>query len=98
MLKSNAFTVTVTDKNGQHVDVEATVKGVLEANVDFNRNKNNSITLKHANEAPVVFAFKAQRIIYDAKQWWEFFRKEEAFFRIKDQQGVVMKGESDFPT
>ncbi|HYF30431.1 MAG TPA: hypothetical protein VD993_04880 [Chitinophagaceae bacterium] len=98
VLKSNAFTLTVTDKNGQHVDVEGTVKGVLEAKVDFTRNKNNSITLKHENEKPVVFAFKAKRIIYDDKKWWQFFRKEDAFFRIKDQQGVILKDESEFPT
>lgn len=98
VLKSNAFSITVEDENGQSVDVEATVKGIVNANVDIARNKNNALTLKHAGATPLVFAFKAQQILYDRKKWWEFFRKDEASFRIRDQQGVVLKGESDFPT
>jgi hypothetical protein len=98
VLKSNMFSVAVTDKNGQHVDVEATVKGIVDAKVDVTLEKNNSITLKHGGETPVVFGFKAQQIIYDKKRWWQFGRKDEALFRIRDQQGEVLKGESDLPT
>ena len=98
ILKSNSFSITVEDKNGQHVDIEATVKGILGAKVDLTRNKNNSITLKHSNEKPVVFAFQAQRIIYDKKKWWQFGKKDEALFRIQDQQGEILKNESDLPT
>lgn len=98
VLKTNSFTVSVEDGNGQTVDIEATIKGILDAKTDFNRNKNNSITLKNATDTPLIFAFKAQQILYDKKAWWEFFRKDEARFRIKDQQGEILKGEDDFPT
>jgi hypothetical protein len=98
VLKSNSFSVAVTGENGQQANLEATIKGILDANVDLKHNSDNSITLKNDNATPVIFAFKAQQIIYDQKQWWEFFKKDEAQFHIKDQQGVILKSESDFPT
>lgn len=98
VLKSTAITLAVTDSNGQHLDMEATVKGIVDASVDVTRNKNNSISLTHAGAEPVVFGFKAQQIIYEPSSWWQFWKKEEARFRIRDQQGEVLKGEDELPT
>lgn len=99
VLKSNSFSVAVEDAIGSQVDIEARLKGIVDANVDISRNKNNELTLRHTNtDAYIVFAVKAQQIIYDQKEWWQFFRKKEAKFRIKDQQGVILRGEDKFPT
>ena len=99
VLKSNSFSVAVEDAAGTKVDIEATVKGIVDANVIISKNKNNEITLKHTNaDTYIVFAFKAQQIIYDQKEWWQFFKKEEAKFRIKDQQGVILRGEEQIAT
>lgn len=99
ILKSNSFSISAEDATGAKLDIEATVKGVVDANVDISKNKNNAITLKHSNTATyIVFAFKAQKIIYDHKKWWQFFKKEDAKFHIKDEQGIILKGEEDFPT
>ena len=93
VLKSNSFSIAVEDSTGTKVDMEATVKGIIDANVDISRNKNNDITLKNTNaDTYIVFAFKAQKILYDQKKWWQFFKKDEAKFRIKDEQGVVLRG------
>ena len=98
VLKSNAFSIAVEDGNNQALDVEASVKKIVDVNVDVTRGENNVITLKHKEAIPIVFAFKAQKIIYNRKKWWKYFNKEEARFHIKDQQGLVLKDESDFPT
>jgi hypothetical protein len=98
VLKSNSFSIAVEDQNGQQVDMNATVKGIVDASVNISHSKKNAITLQHNDATPVVFAFKAQRIIYDEKKWWQFFKKDEANFHIKDQQGVILKNEDDFPT
>ena len=98
VLKSNSFSVTVEDSNGQEVDVEATIKGILDASTNVIRNKKNFITLKNTNDTPLVFAYKAQQILYEPAAWWQFFTKEKAKFRIKDQKGEILKGEDDFPT
>ena len=99
VLKSNSFSVAVEDATGAKVDIEASLKGIVNANVDISRNKNNELTLTHSHVATyIVFAVKAQQIIYDQKEWWQFFKKKEAKFRIKDQQGVVLRGEDKFPT
>lgn len=98
VLKSNAFSIAVEDGNNQALDVEASVKKIVDVNVDVKRDANNVITLQHKEVIPIVFAFKAQRIIYNKKKWWQFFNKDEAQFHIKDQQGLVLKDESNFPT
>ena len=97
VLKSNSFSVAIAGENAQGANLEATLKGIVDANVDLKHNSDNSITLKHDNAMPIVFAFKAQQILYDQKQWWQFYKKDEAQFHIKDQQGVILKSESDFP-
>ncbi len=98
VLKSNAFSVTIEDKNGSTAEVAATVKGILNANANFTSNKDNTLTIKNENENPLVFAFKSQRILYDKKEWWQFFKKESAGFTIKNQTGLVLKDESAYPT
>ena len=98
VLKSNSFSISAQNENGQKVDLEATIKGIVDADVNVERSKKDEVLLEHKNATPIVFAFKAQRIIYDHKKWWQFFKKGDAKFRIKDEQGVVLKGEGDFPT
>ncbi len=98
VLKSNSFSISAQDENGQKVDLEAKLKGVVDADVHVGRSHKDEVVLKHEKATPIVFAFKAQRIIYDHKKWWQLFKKKEAKFRIKDQQGVVLKDESSYPT
>lgn len=98
VLKSNSFSVSAENKNGQKMDLETTIKGIVDADVNVKRGKNSSVTLNHDEGPPLVFAFKAQQIVYDHKKWWQFFKKDEAGFRIKDEQGIVLKDESGFPT
>jgi hypothetical protein len=94
VLKSSTFSIKVEDKSGQRVNLDAAVKGMLDAKVDVSHRDKNFMTIKHKG-APLVFAFKAQRIMYDRKKWWS---SQEARFRIIDQQGVVLKDESELPT
>ena len=99
VLKSNSFSIAVEDASGAKVDMEATVKGIVDSNVNISRNTNNDITLKNPNaDSYIVFAFKAQKILYDQKKWWQLFKKNEAKFRIKDQQGVILRGEATYST
>lgn len=94
VLKSSAFSIKIDDKSGQKVNLDATVKGMLDAKIDVSHHDKNFMTIKH-NGVPLVFAFKAQRIMYDRKKWWS---SQEARFRIVDQQGEVLKDESELPT
>lgn len=100
ILKSNSFSVSAINKNNQQADIEATIRGVVDADVKVDRGGENSVNLKHESSKPIVFAFKAQRIIYDEKKWWEFFKKNDLKieFRIKDEQKVVLKDDGSFPT
>jgi hypothetical protein len=97
ILKSNAFTVTLEDKNGTTLDLDATIKGILEVGANVQTNKQNAITIKNENESPLVFAFKAQRLLYIIKEWWDLFNKDQAVLRIRIQTGIVLKDESNYP-
>ncbi|NOT49947.1 MAG: hypothetical protein HOP10_01560 [Chitinophagaceae bacterium] len=95
--KSNDISVTIADKNGQDVSLDATVKGIMGINMSAARKQNNAIELvyKTSEDEPLVFAFKAQRIIYDAPGFWS---GGPGSFRIKDQVGAVLMGPEDLPT
>jgi hypothetical protein len=98
VLKSNQFSIAVKDENGQSINVEADVKGIVNANVSVDRKKDNALTLSYAGAKPLVFAFKAQQIIYDHQSWWNIFSSERAGFHIRDQRGIVFKGSDDIRT
>ena len=95
--KSNDISVTITAKNGQDVSVDATVKGIVDANLSAARKQNNAIELvyKTDEDKPVIFAFKAQQIIYESASFW---KNEPAHFYIKDQVGGVLMGEEALHT
>ena len=97
VVKSNDISVTITAKNGQDVSLDATVKGIMDANLSAARKQNNAIELiyKTAEDKPVVFAFKAQQIIYERGSFWS---GESAHFYIKDQVGDVLLSPEDIPT
>lgn len=96
VLKSSSFSIKITDKSGQNVDVEAKIKGVLETNVNVTRAKNNSVILAHKDkQVPLIFAFKAQRIIYDKPSFWS---NKPATFSIINQPDIVLRDEGDFDT
>lgn len=95
--KSNDIAVTITAKNGQDVSLDATVKGIMDANMSAARKQNNTIELlyKTDEDKPVVFAFKAQQIIYESKSFW---KNEPAHFHIKDQVGATLLSTEVMPT
>jgi len=98
VLKSNSFTVTVEDANGAQVDIAASIKGILGATQNITTSGKNSISIKNDSAVPLVFAFKAQQIIYNKKEWWQFFKKEIAGFTIRNKEGIIMRGDNAYPT
>lgn len=98
VLKSNQFSIAVKGKNGQSMNVETDVKGIVNANVNVARKMDNALSLSYSGAVPLVFAFKAQQIIYDKLSWWKAFSSEKAGFHIRDQRGIVFKGMDDFPS
>jgi hypothetical protein len=93
VLKSTSFSIRVSGENGQDLDMQAQIKGILDGNVSISKAKNNAITLRHKDkQVPLVFAFKAQRIMYDKPSFWS---GKPGGFYILDQPGLVLKGEED---
>lgn len=98
VLKSNKFSLTVKNENGQSVDITADIKNIVNANVSVDRKKDNALTLSHDGAQPLVFAFKAQQVIYDHKAWWDIFSSEKAGFHIQEKQDIVFKGPENIQT
>ena len=93
VLKSNSFSIKITDANGQGVDLNTALQGMVEANVKIDRNHSDGYTITHKGEALLIFAFKAVQIYYDKAQWWEFWKSDEASFRIREEEGLVLKAD-----
>lgn len=93
VLKSNEFSVSITNKEGGQVELDAGIKDILNANIKTQRQSDNAIVLKaESGIQPFAFAFKAQQIIYDHKSWWNLFDRQVARFRIRDTQGQTLRG------
>jgi len=97
VLKSAAFSIDVTDETGHQLALDAMFQNVAGGKLSIDRNKNNGFTIAHHAGPELAFAFKAAQILYDKAAWFEFWKPKEARFRIKDQQGLVLRGEEDFP-
>jgi hypothetical protein len=97
VLKGDNIAVKIEGNKGIDISADATIKGILDANASIDRKANNSVTLnyKTENDQPMIFAFKAQQIIYEKKSFW---RSEPAHFRIKEQKGVVLMTPEEIPT
>jgi hypothetical protein len=95
--KSCDISVTISAKNGQDVSADVNIKGILESNISAARKQGKSLELvyKTEDDMPVIFAFKAQQIIYEKKSFWS---GQPARFYIKDQVGAVLLGPEDIPT
>lgn len=96
VLKSPAMSVTISGKNGMDIHTDVAVKSILEANADIARKASNAITLDYKVDGkPVVFAFKAQQILYEKESFWS---GRPARFKIREQTGVVLLGPEDIET
>jgi hypothetical protein len=49
------------------------------------------MVISHEGEELLAFAFKAVKIIYDQKSWWQLWSSKEAGFKIESQDGIVLK-------
>ncbi len=97
VVKSSDISITISDKNGQDINLDATVKGIVDANASAARKKSNTLELvyKTDEDKPVIFAFKAQQIVYENASFWN---NEPAHFKIVEQIGLVLLNDEDIPT
>jgi len=101
VLKSNTCTLTIEDKGGASAEVEATIKGIAEISQNIKSNSSNSVTITNPGTELLVFAFKAQHILYKKANFWDkLFGAGEGVgaFTIKNETGLVYKGPEDYPT
>lgn len=97
VLKSANFQVSLSSANATDAELKAAVEGIADLNTHFKRAGSNSFSLATPDGEAMAFAFKAAKILYDQPGWFQFWNREEARFRIKDQRGMVLKGPEDFP-
>lgn len=96
-LKSPTFTVSLTSSKGIDAVLKTEVEKLVGANANLNHKGGTSFSVTSINNQAFVFAFKAVQILYDKAKWFEFWNKKEAGFRIKNQEGFVLRGPEDFP-
>ncbi|HEY4111463.1 hypothetical protein [Puia sp.] len=99
VLKSNTFTFTIEDKSGASADIDATIKGIAAINQNIKSTSNNSVTITSRDEEPLVFAFRAQHILYKKAGFWDrLLDSADAAggFTIRNETGIVLKGPEDY--
>ncbi len=97
VLRSNKFSIRLTDDRGTDVHLDAAVEPFAAAKIALERNRNNGFTVEHQGDEALAFAYKGVQILYDKAAWWQFWKATEANFRIKNQQGHTLRGPEDFP-
>ncbi len=98
VLYSKNFTVRFLNKAQKAIEIQADLQNIVEGNININQDKDQNLMITYKGSNALAFAFKAVKILYDKKKWFEFWNKDEAKFRIKNQLGLVMRSEEDFPT
>ncbi len=96
VLKSNAFFIEVNASNEQAGNVKAGIEKIVSASGQFERAGDNSFSIKPSGGQYFAFAYRAARIIFDRKRWFEFWQEDEKF-QIRSDKGLVLRSPEDFP-
>lgn len=97
ILKSDTFSIDFSSDRGVDGELKGALEKLAKLEAKITHSKDNQISLAVPEGKELAFAFRAVRILFNRKRWFEFWQNEEGF-RIKDQQGLVLKsGEEDFP-
>lgn len=96
VLRSNQFTVTIDCHREDQGKLDAAVADIVNANASVERKQGNSFSLKAEGEQSFAFACRAAQIRYNKKQFFQFWKKDKAGFRIEKRQGMVVRSEEDF--
>lgn len=92
VLKSTDFSIEVFDSNATYVDISAEVKSIVDVNGKVSRDKDSEYKIHYKGDKPFVFALKAVQVLYDKPKWFEFWNKEEAYFRIQNKESLLLRG------
>lgn len=88
-LKSNSFSTEFIDNNNASMEVGIpAIKGVVGGNIGVKRDKEDTNKIVYEGEKNLIFGFKAVRLLYD---------KKTKLFKIKSANGVIIRGEDDYP-
>ncbi|WP_421948600.1 hypothetical protein [Phaeodactylibacter xiamenensis] len=96
VLRSNQFTVTINCQREDQGKLEVAVNEIVDAHAGVERKQGNSFSLKAEGEQSFVFACRAAQVLYNKKQWFQFWKKDKDGFRIEKRDGMVVRGEEDF--
>jgi hypothetical protein len=96
VLRSNKFSVSLDHASENKGKVEAAVNEIIDAHAEVERKSGNSFSIQTDKGQSFVFACRAAQVLYDKKHWFEFWKKEDARFRIEKRDGMIVRGEEDF--
>lgn len=97
VLKSANIEVSLSSAKSTAAELTTAVEGIADLNAQLKRAGSHGFSLSAPDGQRLAFAFQAAKILYDQPNWFQFWRRKEAGFRLKDQQGMVMKDPEDFP-
>lgn len=93
VLKSNSFSMKTSEQNEASLEAALPkIKAILDGKFKGHLELANKTTIKHKGVQQLVFAVKAVKLIAKKDSNGEYR------FKIKSKEGLILKGEEDFPT
>lgn len=96
-LKSNRFSIKLLAGEENEASLNASLEKIAKVNAQIEHKSNNLFSITTTGKEPLVFACKYVQVLYNKAHWWEFWKSNEANFRIKNQKGMLVRGEEAFP-
>ncbi len=94
VLQSSNICIETKKQDSKSANAEINLQGAIDVNAGFKTDEDNNSKMTYNSFEPIVFAFKAVRIIYNKPRFWESGEKPR-FGLGENKDRVVLKGVED---
>lgn len=95
VLRSSSFKIELEKSGSGGFNLDASVAKLAEGKTHIDRENERNYVISNTSGKDLAFAFKAYRIIYDKKSWWQFWKADDAGFRLRRDPDLVMRSVED---
>ncbi len=91
VLRASTFKIEMLQSADAGFNLDVALAKLAEGKTHLERQNERSYVITNDSESDLAFGFKAFKIIYDKASWWQFWKADDAGFRLKREQGAVMR-------
>lgn len=95
VLRASTFKIELEKSGDAGFNLDAAIAKLAEGDTHIERKNERSYVISNESGSDLAFAFKAYRIIYDKKSWWQFWKADDAGFRLRRDPDLVLRSVED---